>query len=343
MPDPPLLVSRDEALGLGDHALRVERQIGVDLGRHPAGDDRRDLRAEVDRDPVGDLRQRGFGLAPPSNRLVHQPRVGGHLRGFQDQRRVGGRVGRLEGADRIHVAAVGDDRGHGAQLFELVGHETPSFGALAADDCRAHARHVQALSSRRAGRSIGNEASAPLSSLKRQAGAGPIFPPAPDTRRPFRPLGWSRSRSSRRPRRRARASRPRRSANPRAARRAFRRRRRRPRRWPPRSNSPATQPIRAPPGFRHGRLRRRPRENARRPSASSRAPARLRWRSRDQARVRRPVGAAGRPPGDGADLIIVDDQRIEMRQTGAREFGDARGGESSSVRGWRQGPTRARF
>ena len=114
--DPSLLVGGDEGLGLGDHRLGVEREIGVHFGRHPAGDDGGQFRAEVDRDPVGHLGERGLMLAPPLDGLIDQPRVVRHLRGLEDQRRVGGRVGRLESADRIHVAGVGDDRGHGAQL-----------------------------------------------------------------------------------------------------------------------------------------------------------------------------------------------------------------------------------
>ena len=131
MADPALLVERDQLLRLGDGALGVERQVGVDLGRDAAGDDLGHFRAEIDRDAVGDVADHGALPAPPDDRLLHQPRVGRHLRGFENEGGIGGRVGRPEGADRLHVAGVGDDGAHGAQLFELVGHGgIPRSGCL---------------------------------------------------------------------------------------------------------------------------------------------------------------------------------------------------------------------
>ncbi len=128
MADAALLVERDERLRLGDHAFGIERKIGVDFGRHAAGNDLREFRAEVHRDAVRHLADGSLLFAPPGNRLVDKTRIGRHLRRLQDQRRICRGVGRLVGADRLHVAGVGDDRSHGAQLFELTGHERASFG-----------------------------------------------------------------------------------------------------------------------------------------------------------------------------------------------------------------------
>ena len=44
--------SADQAAGLGERALGVEAEAGVDLGRDPAGDDLEDLAAEGDEQPV---------------------------------------------------------------------------------------------------------------------------------------------------------------------------------------------------------------------------------------------------------------------------------------------------
>ncbi len=122
MTDPALLVEADQLARLGDHRLRIEREVGVNLGRDAAGDDRGELGAEIDGDAVGDVADRRARLAAPVDRLFDEPGVGWELGGLEDQRRVGGRVGRAELADRLHVAGIGDDGRHGAELVELAGH-----------------------------------------------------------------------------------------------------------------------------------------------------------------------------------------------------------------------------
>ena len=61
--------------------------------------------------------------AAPFDRLVEQMPIGGHLRGFQDERRIGRAICRLERSNGLHVARVGDNGGHGLQLVELGRHE----------------------------------------------------------------------------------------------------------------------------------------------------------------------------------------------------------------------------
>ena len=120
--DSALLIEPDQLVRLGDRALGVERQVRVDLGRHAARDDLGHLGPEIDGDSVGHVGDSRPLTASPMDRFLHQPRVSGHLRRLENERRIGGRVGRSESADGLHVAGVGDDSAHGAQLFELVRH-----------------------------------------------------------------------------------------------------------------------------------------------------------------------------------------------------------------------------
>ena len=80
MADPALLVEADQFAGLGDHRLRIERQVGVDLGRHPAGNDRGELGPEIDGDAVGDVADRRARLAAPVDRLFDKTGVGREAR-----------------------------------------------------------------------------------------------------------------------------------------------------------------------------------------------------------------------------------------------------------------------
>ena len=77
---------------------------------------------------------------------------------------------------------------------------------------------------------------------------------------------------------------------------------------------------------RRGRPRPRLRENARRPSASLRARARRQSRARPRSTSVAPSGRRVSTPGERADLEIVDDEQIEMRQAGTPELGEPRGG-----------------
>jgi hypothetical protein len=156
--DAPFLVEGDERLRFGDHGLGVERKIRVDLGRHAARNDLRKFGSEVHGDAVGHFADGSLLFAPPGDRLVNKTRVGRHLCSLQDQRRICRGVGRLVGADRLHVASVRDDRGHRTQLIKLTGHGRASFGKLfylkqgsCCPDCRASARHTQAPSRSGAG------------------------------------------------------------------------------------------------------------------------------------------------------------------------------------------------
>ena len=121
-PDAAFLVVGDQRARLVDHGVAVERQIGVDFRRDAAGHDLGQLRSEIDREPVGDAARHALMAAAPDDRLLHEVLVLRHARRLQDQRGVGGAIRGAEGADRFHVAGVGDDGRHGLELFELGSH-----------------------------------------------------------------------------------------------------------------------------------------------------------------------------------------------------------------------------
>ncbi len=122
-PDAALLIGFDEGARLVERRRGVEGEIGIDLGGDPAGDDGGQLGTEVQRQPVayrlGDVLQAAALLLAPHDGLVDQRGISGLLGGFQQQRRVGGAVLRLQAPHRLDVTGVGDDHGHGAELVEL--------------------------------------------------------------------------------------------------------------------------------------------------------------------------------------------------------------------------------
>ena len=89
--------------------------------------------------------------------------------------------------------------------------------------------------------------------------------------------------------------------------------------------SGACAPSRPPATAPSGKVRRRP-------SASRRVRARRRWRA-DRRDVGRAVGAARGDPGQRADLEVVDDEKIEMRQARPAELGEpfGRGGHQFEI------------
>ena len=61
--DARLLVHADQLAGLGQGALGVETEPGIDLGGDAAGDDLEDLAAEVDEELVHERRGAGGSVA----------------------------------------------------------------------------------------------------------------------------------------------------------------------------------------------------------------------------------------------------------------------------------------
>jgi hypothetical protein len=80
--------------------------------------------AEQDQQVVENARQQflaaGLRLVVGDG-LVHEKLILRHLRGLEDERRIGGGVARRELFERGEVAGVGDDGGELLELIELVG------------------------------------------------------------------------------------------------------------------------------------------------------------------------------------------------------------------------------
>ena len=119
-----LLVEFDEVVGLGQAAFGVERQVRVDFGGNAAFDVLEDLAAKIH----GQLFQRHFRLGFPvafrahseCQRIVCERAVFRVLRRLVKQRRVGGRVLRLEPGDGFDVTGISDDDGVLFQGFEKI-------------------------------------------------------------------------------------------------------------------------------------------------------------------------------------------------------------------------------
>ena len=58
--------------------------------------------------------------------LANQMIIAGHLRRFQDQRRIGRAIGGLESPDRFDIAGIGNHDSHSFQLVKLGSHPVSS-------------------------------------------------------------------------------------------------------------------------------------------------------------------------------------------------------------------------
>jgi len=128
-------VQRRDAPAACDGAGRVERQPGIDLGRHATRNQRQDLRAETHQQAVDHLVQ-GFAVMLFDG-FIEQRSVLRLLHRFQDERRIGRRVLRLEGGDLVEITGVCDDGGPLAEGIELV-HERIIRRCFAAVDTFFH-------------------------------------------------------------------------------------------------------------------------------------------------------------------------------------------------------------
>ena len=117
------LVKLNEVPALGDERVGVERQVRVRLGGNAAGNDLQNFQAEQNHQIIEHVRQQffaaEFGLVVGDG-LVHEKLIFRHLRGLEDQRRIGRGVARRELFERGEIAGVGDDDGELFKLVELV-------------------------------------------------------------------------------------------------------------------------------------------------------------------------------------------------------------------------------
>ena len=119
-------VESNQPLGATHRAGGVERQTRVDLRRHVARHDPRQLGAEVDCEFVErqfDARVRClFALRRIGDRLVHQRRVFGLAGGLENEAGIGRAVLRAGCLDLSDVTGIGDDDRVPGKRRELVFH-----------------------------------------------------------------------------------------------------------------------------------------------------------------------------------------------------------------------------
>jgi hypothetical protein len=105
----------DDTEGLLDTGVGVEGESGVNLGRDLAGDDLKDLLAELDKESVKDsinlvVDALAIGvLLSVGDSVVNKLGILSLLRGCQDQGRVGGSILRLVLVNGSKVTRVADD------------------------------------------------------------------------------------------------------------------------------------------------------------------------------------------------------------------------------------------
>mmetsp|Transcript_31352 Transcript_31352/g.100568 ORF Transcript_31352/g.100568 Transcript_31352/m.100568 type:complete len:217 (-) Transcript_31352:62-712(-) len=108
----PLLgVKSDSLVGFGNGPLDVEGETSVHLRAHVARNNLGDLRAEGNSQPVCSIRNLLLHSSSLSalDRCLHQRAVLGVAYRCQDERRVRRRVLRLQAADAVQIACVGND------------------------------------------------------------------------------------------------------------------------------------------------------------------------------------------------------------------------------------------
>jgi hypothetical protein len=137
--DPRFPVHANQLSRLGQAALEVKAQARIDLAGNPAGDDLEDLAAEVDQQPVHELRRAGFLVAGVvhgvKQGIVRQMFVLRLLGCLIEQRRIGRCVLRLVAGDGFEVAGVRHDGGITLEGFEQVHDCLLQFLLLLAGAC----------------------------------------------------------------------------------------------------------------------------------------------------------------------------------------------------------------
>ncbi|MNS89991.1 hypothetical protein D3C72_1240240 [compost metagenome] len=112
------LVQRDDALCADHGCLGIEREARIDFGRNPARNDGQDLGAKARQQAVHDFIG---GLATELlDCFRQQRRIFRLLHRFQDQRRIGGGILRLELRQLVEIAGICHHRGQRFQCIELV-------------------------------------------------------------------------------------------------------------------------------------------------------------------------------------------------------------------------------
>ncbi len=123
--DPLRFVKLDQLAAFIDRTLDVEREPRVRLSRDPTRNNLQNLAAELDQEVIHDvldLRRAGeAGAFPIGQHLIEQMKILLFLRGGVNQARVGRGIARLEFANTLEVAGIGDHDGKFLQLLKLAG------------------------------------------------------------------------------------------------------------------------------------------------------------------------------------------------------------------------------
>ena len=152
------LVLRDQVAALLDRRRGVERQPGVDLGRHAARARSRGCAGRTRPASRSSASAMTLSSSPPALRLgpaqraVDDVGVLGHLRRGGDQRRIGRRVARRELLDRVEVAGVAHRDRHRGELLEQGRHACPDATTPCSRSCVASRTRERAPRARRSRR-----------------------------------------------------------------------------------------------------------------------------------------------------------------------------------------------
>ena len=117
-------VHADELARLGDGAVGIEGEAGIDFRGDATGDDAEDFASEEDEDAVDDafdeLISAEWAVAVFRDGLIDERAVLGFFGRLEDKGGIGGGVLREEGAHGFEVAGICDDGGDLLEGFELV-------------------------------------------------------------------------------------------------------------------------------------------------------------------------------------------------------------------------------
>ena len=111
-----IVIKPDQFLGFGDGRLGIEREARVDLCADDTRNHLIDLGSDADRKAV-DLVRHSLLRRRECCDFVSEF---WQRRGLEQQRGIGGGVGGFKPRDGLEITRIGHDRGHGAQLFQLV-------------------------------------------------------------------------------------------------------------------------------------------------------------------------------------------------------------------------------
>ncbi len=101
-------------MGFFDAPFYIEGEAGIDFGGNAAGDDFQNFDAEIDEefiDGQGHPLRLSFSFLAKSDRILDEELIFRQACRFENERWVGGCIGRLKFFDLFDLSSVGDNRG----------------------------------------------------------------------------------------------------------------------------------------------------------------------------------------------------------------------------------------